>query len=356
MNQEADARGAATVPPGPDSGPLSVSVPLQGGQLQMRGRDLLIMADGAADTPPCPVPSPPPCPAPLAAPLAAPVAMDTSIQWRLRVTCGRRVIALICHVRGLRWLRPRLMALRVEGKARRQHRLDLSPHPDGIALYSDGVLVEVAESPLHMAGLVYARLVELAMLPDAPLLVAHAAGLVVGGRSLLLAAASGVGKSCLATALSLRGATLLSDDTVGVAQGGDMFGLPVSLRLRPGGWALLRPLLLSAGLSEPAAGRSGIRSFAPQQVGSIAHRAGPPAAIIHLRRTAGRTPTLSRLTSAQGLIALAGAGATLAGRGDADAARRLAAWADATPFLLLDYDGLDGAAMALEALAAELPA
>lgn len=330
----------------PDPAPMSV--PVRGGQVQVRGRDLLIVTDDAAPDLPAPsIPAPPPHPAPMA--------MDTSIHWRLRLACGGGVIALICHVPGLRWLRSRLMALRIDGKARRQHRLDLYPHPDGIALLSDGALVEVAESPLHMAGLVYARLVELAMLPDAPLLVAHAAGLVVGGRPLLLAAASGVGKSCLATALSLRGATLLSDDTVGVAQGGDLFGLPVGLRLRPGGWNLLRPLLLSAGLSEPAAGRGGIRSFAPQQVGTVAHRAGPPAAIIHLRRTPDRTASLTRLTSAQGLIALAGAGATLAGRGDGDAARRLAAWADATPFLLLDYDGLEGAAAALEALAAELP-
>lgn len=343
MSQEAETTRAVPAPREP------VSIPVQGGQLQVRGRDLLIMADGAAPDLSAPsVPAPPPHPAPLA--------MDAPVHWRLRVTCGGRVIALICHVPGLRWLRPRLLALRTPEKGHRHHRLDLLPHPEGIALYSDGTMVEVAESPLHMAGLVYARLVELAMLPDRPLLVAHAAGLVVGGRPLLLAAASGVGKSCLATALSLRGATLLSDDTVGVAQSGDLFGLPVGLRLRPGGWDLLRPLLLSAGLPEPVPGRGGIRSFAPQQVGRVAHRAGPPAAIIHLRRIPGQGAGLTRLTSAQGLIALAGAGATLAGRGDADAARRLAAWADATPFLLLDYDGLDAAAAALEALAAELRA
>lgn len=326
----------------------AVSVPLQGGRLLRHGRDLLILTDGEQL-------ATPPLSAYPAAGRAPPVMADAPVRWRLRVACGDRRIALVCHVPGLRWLRPRLLTLRPADKGRRQHLLELRPHPDGVALYSDGALVEVAESPLHVAGLVYARLVELAMLPDRPLLVAHAAGLIIGGRPMLLAAASGGGKSCLATALTLRGATLLSDDTVGIARGGDLFGLPVTLRLRSGGWDLLRSLL-PAGLPEPAYRRGGTTGLAPQTLGPVSDHAGPPAAIILLRRRTGQAPTLTRLTSALGLQALAGAGATLAGQGDTGMARALATWADATPFLVLDYDGLAAGAATLEALAMELPA
>lgn len=73
------------------------------------------------------------------------------------------------------------------------------------------------------------------------LIVVHGAGLAHGdGRTLLLIAPSGRGKTTLAAALSSEGMTLLNDDVVPVGRDGAPISLGMPLCLKSGSWDVLR--------------------------------------------------------------------------------------------------------------------
>lgn len=75
------------------------------------------------------------------------------------------------------------------------------------------------------------------------LLVAHAAGVTLESRTLLLIGASGAGKTTLATHLNAKGFGLLSDDTVPITLHQDLLGIGMSLCLKEGSWSLFAQTL-----------------------------------------------------------------------------------------------------------------
>ena len=123
----------------------------------------------------------------------------------------------------------------------------------------------------------------------------HAAGVVIGERTVILAGASGAGKSCLALAATAAGFPLLSDDTLFVERGSP-----------PTIWALPRPIhVFDEDVRGAPAGPERLRNgkFKRAVAGgrrlSVSRR--PPALCLLVRRTEA---SLAPLSEAEALAAL----------------------------------------------------
>lgn len=69
--------------------------------------------------------------------------------------------------------------------------------------------------------------------------ILHAAAVVIGGRVILLAGATGSGKSTLTAALTARGAVYLGDDLIALDQSGQAVGgLPLAASIKAGSFAI----------------------------------------------------------------------------------------------------------------------
>lgn len=326
---------------------LSAPVPIEGGALLLHKAGHLIILTGGSDATGLNLPLPLPAPRPDHLP-AVPAASRPN--WELLLSCAGRLVRLNCWGVGMAGLRHRLSPLAIAETGEAAHVVDLVTDPQAQLVYIDGVLVEAVVDRPEAAAIIYVRLLELAMQPKEPLLVAHAAGLVVAGRPVLLIGSSGAGKTCLSTMLMTRGAALLSDDTVAVSRGcHGLHGLPVALRFRPPGWALIAPYLPSAAPA-PRRLKSGITALAPQDVGRLAGTTGRAYAVILLDRRSDATSGLVSLSPAEGLAGLITAGGSITGHADADLCRELAQWASATRFFRLSYEGLEQGAELLETL------
>lgn len=263
--------------------------------------------------------------------------------WTLRVACGRQVARVLCRLPGLMPDRARLTVLATPADGPVDHVFDLRPGAHGGALLlRDGKVLAWAEHPRDIMRDLMVRLAELALAPHSPLVLLHAAAVVVNDVPLVLTAPSGGGKTTLACALHLGGGQLISDDTVVVSATDDsLAGVPAGVRLRAGGWALVADRM-PVGAPPVHATAHGSRIIAPDRTGRVATRSGPPAAVVVLHRRPGLArPNLSRLSAAEGLVGIIAAGASAAGAVDRTLCAALAAWADRTTFLWLDYDRLD---------------
>ncbi|WP_343066822.1 hypothetical protein [Nitrospirillum iridis] len=335
-------------------------VPLRGGRILLlsRGQGMVILCDdeGRDDTldglcaADLPAPVAPSCPP--SWPPSWQVAAAQSVLWTLVLDCPRGKVLVRGRVPSPGDLPLRLgpLVTATDGAAP-AWTIDLTADGDDLALWVDGEYRASADGANLAVCELLGLLAELNTAPGPVVLLTHAAGLVVKGHPLLLAAPSSGGKTTLATALLGRGATLLSDDTIAVAADHSLAGVATALRIRAGGADLLAPWLGPAPRSAPAGEP---RFVAPRTVGRTAAAAGPAAAVILLDHAPGLRPTLTPLTTAEGLMALVGAGASLVGGPNLPRARALARWADATPFLWMSYDTLHQGAEILEAVAAAL--
>ncbi|WP_044563874.1 hypothetical protein [Azospirillum sp. B4] len=280
------------------------------------------------------------------------------VSWSLMLACGGRPVTVRGRVPVPPFLDQRLAPLATPAAALPSATgpvIDLAADGDGYGLWLDGSWRASARHPNEIACELLGLLAEAALHPEPALLLTHAAGLVVNGVPLLLAAPTQGGKTTLATTLLVRGATLLSDDTVAVAATDwRLASVATSLRVRPGARRLLADAL--APVEDALAMDDGTRFIAPQALGTVTAHSGAAAAVVLLDRAPGLRPSLTPLRGAEGLMALVGAGAALAGPSDVARAQTLARWAQSTPFLWMSYDSPQQGAAALEAFASALSA
>jgi hypothetical protein len=133
----------------------------------------------------------------------------------------------------------------------------------------------------------------------------HASGVVLGGRAVLLAGASGSGKSSLALALRRRGAEFLADDVVAVGADGEGDGAvlahpgPPVAALDTAEVARLRSA--QSGDEGPILGRSSRETMIAVATLAEATRLG--AVFVLERRTEPIVPTFEPLADARPLLA-----------------------------------------------------
>ncbi len=143
----------------------------------------------------------------------------------------------------------------------------------------------------------------------------HAAALVLpDGRSVLVAGPGGAGKSTLAAALVLSGASYLGDDAVLVALRGGvprLLSLPRDFHLAP-----LSARAIPGARLEPRRTLSGKHPLDPRAAfpGRARDEAGPPALLLHPRVGTSPATTLAPLPQAEALARLLECSAFVAAR------------------------------------------
>jgi hypothetical protein len=199
----------------------------------LRGRDLLAPRRIAPPPPPAGAPAPP---------TASPAEPPRPGRARLRLRLLDTVVDLGLPDRALaRRVGAPLAHLRSEAPADLQ--VELVRGPDGFALLAGGVVLERCTGPAAVVPMVKGGLATLAANRSDFGLLVHAALLRAGDAALLLPAAPGSGKTCLAAGLARAGLAYHTDEiTLLQADGLAARGLPVALTVKRGGWPVLRPL------------------------------------------------------------------------------------------------------------------
>lgn len=148
---------------------------------------------------------------------------------------------------------PRLAQIELNSPRAVDHAFHLSRHPEGTAIYRDGV--HIATEPL-ITGARAVLLQELTQLavPDRRFtLILHAGAVGNQDAAVILAGASFSGKSTLCTALMQSGLLCYSDDSACLTTDYRVAGLPFALALREGSWPLFphldRPRFIPSNLN-----------------------------------------------------------------------------------------------------------
>jgi energy-coupling factor transporter ATP-binding protein EcfA2 len=179
-------------------------------------------------------------------------------------------------------------------------------------------------------------------------LVLHAASAIVGGRAVLLTGPSGCGKSTLVTALALRGAAYMGDDTVAV-DGHRIRSNPKPIAIDHQSRSALQQL-------DPANPELHARSavLAPRGVGPVVRAGGVAAASLIVRPAyrAGVTTSVMPLTPASAAEILADQSFNFATHGPT-MLRAIASMARRCTALVLEFGDVADAADTILAAAAD---
>jgi energy-coupling factor transporter ATP-binding protein EcfA2 len=170
-------------------------------------------------------------------------------------------------------------------------------------------------------------------------LVLHAGAAVVDGRGVLLTGPSGCGKSTLVTALALRGAAYMGDDTV-AADGYRIRSNPKPMSIDDSSRRALQEL---DGTNAELHARSAI--LAPRAVGPVMRAGGMAAAALIVRPSyrAGAATSIAPLTTAEAAEILADQSFNFAARG-AEALHAVASIARRCVAFVLEFSDVGEAA------------
>lgn len=181
------------------------------------------------------------------------------------------------------------------------------------------------------------------------MLVVHGAGLVApDGRSLLLIAPGGSGKSTLTAALNAVGYGVLSDDVVPVTMDGALLGLGLPLCLKAGSWPILAAYRPNLGQA-PVVRRFGqavryLPSFGPAVTGPF-----KPARLLFTHFCPSQPPCCEPLSPEQVLQGLIKAEVIIRDLTQTKL-EALATWVSATPAYHVTYPDLDSGLMLVQAI------
>jgi hypothetical protein len=118
--------------------------------------------------------------------------------------------------------------------------LSLVAGEHGLAWQEEGGAATPCVAPNHVAPLLKATLVELALRRSHDLGAVHAAAIGRSGRCVLLPGSSGAGKSTLAAGLTAAGFEFLGDDTVVLDRSGPALRpVPFAICTKQGAWSVL---------------------------------------------------------------------------------------------------------------------
>lgn len=217
----------------------------------------------------------------------------------------------------------------------------------------DGIVVAEAKTIAQTVTLLVEFLFAMEHPHENLLAICHAGAVSRGGRSVLMAGSSGVGKSTLTGFLAAHGFAYLGDDGIAISDDLSLLPLPTCLSIKAGSWAVLEPLYpaLPTLATINRYGRS-IRYVTPQQGNyEPVQVATTPTAIVFPAYTEGMESTrLTPLQPLQAMIHLLGAHARLSGPVTEVKLAKFVRFVEQTPAYELSYSELSGAMKAIETL------
>ena len=234
-------------------------------------------------------------------------------------------------------------------------RLVVEAVPDaGYLIRRDGHMVEQAPLLAGLAPQVKSAVLVAAINATRFTAFLHAAMLRRRGAAILLPAAPGSGKTCLAAALAKRGFAYHTDEvTLLIGPELEARGVPLALTVKEPAWPVLGPLYPElAALDSHARIDGKICRYLPPPV---AHRdpdldrAWPVAALVFPRYDASGPTRLEPLRPIDALERTLGECLAIQSGLDAEAVQRLADWIETCPAYSLTFDSLDKASGAITA-------
>jgi hypothetical protein len=155
----------------------------------------------------------------------------------VRLRLGELEVEVALHDVEGAWLEP-LVGAFPEVRARARRKLAAVAFEDGVYLFLDGRFNAFVDAQA-LAPQVKSLLTSLYADSVSEGFLAHAAGLVSEGKTLMLSGRPGAGKTTLAMTLLSGGWTFASDDIVRVRPDGRVEGAPFAAAVKSGSWDLL---------------------------------------------------------------------------------------------------------------------
>jgi hypothetical protein len=232
--------------------------------------------------------------------------------------------------------------------------LELTRRGAGWELALQGRQIDRCEGPETLVPMLYRTMFITAWRGSGCSMAIHAALLVRGARTLLIAGTSGAGKSTLTAALAARGFNLCSDDMALLsASPMRVHAVPTPIRLRENSWPLLEPFWpqLASLPVHPRKKGGGVRFLLPPNTLTQGTGTGYEAdVLVFSRYRAGSAAIVEKLGRAETLMLLTEAGYDFGDVISEDLIGELIDWITGLQCYRLEYDDLDDAVSELRAL------